>query len=54
MGGEVVVEEELSAHEVEGEVMGGPAEEEEAGTVIEAGACSCSLKIKYVFDEHLE
>ena len=54
MGGEVVVQEELSAHKVEGEVMGGPAEEEEAGAVVEAGAGSCSLKVKYVFDEHLE
>ena len=38
VGGEVVVEEELAAHEVEGEVVGGPAEEEEAGAVVEAGA----------------
>ena len=54
MGGEVVVEEELSAHEVEREVMGGPAEEEEAGAVVEAGAGSCSSKIQYVFDGRLE
>ena len=54
MGGEVVVEEELAAHEVEGEVMGGPAEEEEAGAVVEAGAGSCSSKIQYVFDGFLE
>ena len=48
MGGEVVVEEELTAHEVEGEVMGGPAEKEEAGAVVEAGSGSCSLKVQYV------
>ena len=54
MGGKVVVEEELTAHEVEGEVMGGPAEEEEAGAVIEAGAGSCSSKVQYVCIRHLE
>ena len=54
MGGKVVVEEELSTHKVEGEVMGGPAEEEEAGAVVKAGAGSCSSKVQYVFDEHLE
>ena len=37
VSGEVVVEEELAAHEVEGEVVGGPAEEEEAGAVVETG-----------------
>ena len=41
MAGEVVVEEELAAHEVEGEVVGGPAEEEEAGAVVEAGSSTC-------------
>jgi len=40
VAGEVVVEEELAAHEVEGEVVGGPAEEEEAGAVVEAGPSS--------------
>ena len=40
VGGEVVVQEELAAHEVEGEVMRGPAEEEESGGVVEAGACT--------------
>ena len=54
MGGEVVVEEELAAHEVEGEVMGGPAEEEEAGAVVEAGAGSYSSKGQYVFDEYFK
>ena len=54
MGGEVVVEEELSAHEVEGEVMSGPAEEEEAGAVVEAGAGSCSSKVQYLFNGQLE
>lgn len=43
MGGEVVVKEELAAHEVEGEVVGGPAEEEKAGAVVEAGSGSCLL-----------
>ena len=43
MRGEVVVEEELAAHEVEGEVVGRPAEEEEAGAVVEAGSRSCKV-----------
>lgn len=38
MRGEVVVQEELAAHEEEGEVVGGPGEEEEAGGIVEAGA----------------
>lgn len=54
VSGEVVVEEKLSAHEVEGEIMGGPAEEEEAGAVVEAGAGSCSSKVQYVLDGPLE
>ena len=54
MGGKIVVEEELSAHEVEGEVMGGPAEEEEAGAVVQAGAGSCWSKVQYVLDEYLK
>lgn len=41
MGGQVVVEEELAAHKVEGQVVGGPAEEEKASAVVEAGARSC-------------
>ena len=41
MRGEVVVEEELAAHDVEGDVVGGPEEEEEACAVVEAGAGSC-------------
>jgi len=40
MSGEVVMEEELATHEVEREVVGGPAEEEEACAVVEAGAGS--------------
>ena len=36
--GQVVVEEELAAHEVEREVVGGPAEEEETCGVVQAGA----------------
>ena len=40
MGGEVVVEEKLTAHEIEGKVVGCPAEEEEACAVVKAGACS--------------
>jgi hypothetical protein len=38
VGGEVVVEEELAAHDVEGDVMGGPGEEEETGRVVETVA----------------
>ena len=40
MSGEVVMEEELAAHEVEGEVMRSPAEKEEARGVVEPGACT--------------
>ena len=36
--GQVVVQEELTAHDEEGDVVRGPEEEEEAGAVIEAGA----------------
>ncbi len=32
---QVVVKEELAAHDEEGNVVGSPAEEEEAGTVVE-------------------
>jgi hypothetical protein len=38
VGWEVVVEEELAAHDVEGDVVGGPGEEEEAGRVVETVA----------------
>lgn len=38
VGGEIVMQEELAAHEVEGEVVSGPGEEEEASAVVEAGA----------------
>ena len=41
VGWEVVVKEELTAHEVEGEVVGCPAEEEETCAVIETEAGSC-------------
>lgn len=44
MRGEVVVQEELAAHEEEGEVVRGPAEEEEACAVVEAGASACFLE----------
>lgn len=40
VGGQVMVEEELAAHEVEGEVVSGPAEEEETGAVVETRACA--------------
>ena len=36
--GEVVVQEELASHDEEGDVVGGPGEEEEAGRVVEARA----------------
>ena len=38
MGGQVVVEEELTAHDEEGDVVGGPGQEEEAGAVVETVA----------------
>ena len=41
MRGEVVVQEELTAHEEEGEVVHGPDDEEEAGGVPEAVAHGC-------------
>ncbi len=34
---EVVMQEKLAAHKVERQVVGGPAEEEEAGAIVEAG-----------------
>lgn len=37
MGGEVVVQEELTAHDPEREVVGRPREEEEASRVVETG-----------------
>lgn len=46
--GQVVVEEELAAHDEEGEVVGGPREEEEACAVIQAGAGSCLQMISSV------
>ena len=45
VGGEVVVQEELAAHEVEGEVVRCPAEEEESRGVVEAGAGTYSSLI---------
>jgi len=38
MSGQVVVEEELATHDVEGDVVGGPGEEEETGRVVETVA----------------
>jgi hypothetical protein len=38
VGGEVVVKEELATHDVEGNVVGGPGEEEETGRVVETVA----------------
>lgn len=38
VGGQVVVEEELTAHDVEGNVVGGPGQEEETGRVVETVA----------------
>lgn len=40
MGGQVVVEEELAAHDEEGDIVSGPAKEEETGAVVETGASS--------------
>lgn len=40
----VVVQEELAAHDEERDVMGGPAEEEETGTVVKARAGSWTVK----------
>ena len=41
VSGQVVVEEELTAHYEEWDVVGCPEEEEEACAVVEAGACTC-------------
>jgi len=41
MGGEIMMQEELATHHVEGEVMGGPGEEEEACGVVQTGARTC-------------
>lgn len=40
MGRQVMVQEQLAAHDEEGEVVGRPGEEEEARGVVEAGACA--------------
>lgn len=40
VGGKVVVQEELAAHDVEGDVVSCPGEEEETGRVVETRACS--------------
>ena len=41
MSREVVVQEELEAHDEEGDVVGGPEEEEETCAVVEATARAC-------------
>ena len=38
MSWEVVVEEELATHDEKGNVVSGPCEEEETGTIVETGA----------------
>lgn len=43
MGGKVVVQEELTTHDVEGDVVGGPGEKEEAGAIVEAGASTWEI-----------
>ena len=43
MGREVVVKEQLAAHKIEGQVVGGPGEEEEARAVVEAGASAWAI-----------
>ena len=40
MCGQVVVKEELAAHDEEGDVVSGPAEEEEASAIVETRAGS--------------
>jgi hypothetical protein len=42
---EVVVQEELTAHDVEGNVMSSPGEEEEAGRVVETGTGACEILV---------
>jgi hypothetical protein len=44
MGGEVVVKEELATHDVEGDVVGGPGEEEETGRVVETVASAWRVR----------
>jgi hypothetical protein len=43
VSGEVVVKEELAAHDVEGNVVGGPGEEEETGRIVETVASTWRL-----------
>lgn len=38
VGGKIVVEEQLAAHDVEGDVVGGPGQEEKTCGVVETGA----------------
>jgi len=45
VGGEVVVEEELTAHDVEGNVVGSPGEEEETGRVVETVASAWNMLV---------
>ena len=42
MGGKVMMEEELTAHEIEWKVMSRPAEEEEPRGVIKARSSTCA------------
>jgi hypothetical protein len=43
MCGQVVVQEELTAHDVEGDVMSSPGKEEEAGRVVKTGTGACEM-----------
>lgn len=44
MGREVVVQEELTTHEEEGEVVGSPSQPEETGRVVQLGASAWDLR----------
>lgn len=50
VGGQVVVQETLAAHEPEGEEVGGPAQEEESGTVVQTRAGAGAPDYKEIRD----
>lgn len=43
MSWQIMVQEELAAHDEEGDVVSGPGQEEESGAVVQAGASTCQL-----------
>ena len=52
MCGEVVVQEELAAHDEEGDVVRCPEEEEKTCAIVEAGTCACvSLAPQHSFEQ---